>query len=97
VHPKSGGRVVLDLVGDGGVGSAEVVYRAALYSPDERWDGEARVGADGAVAFVDWAPANPPAWLVDFARAFLRSEWRARHSTVEPAPWPARINRWRAG
>jgi hypothetical protein len=90
MHPRTGGRVVLDLVSDG------PTYRAALLTPEARWDGEARVGADGAVAFSDWVPADPPPWLVDLARAFLRGEWRYRHGAATPSPWPARINRWRS-
>lgn len=45
--------------------------------------------SDGNVSFEAWQPSDPPAWLVDSARAILRSEWRSK-------TWPRRITRWRA-
>jgi hypothetical protein len=84
-----GGRVLLEREGEG------PVYRASLSEGERTWRGRAQVGADGAIAFADWEPADAPAWLVEHARAFLRVEWRARQGADPPPPWPARINRWR--
>ena len=93
MQPQAGGRVVLELEETG----AEIVYAAALYTPDAIHTGRARIAADdGAIRWDEWAPATPPAWLVEMAHAFLRSEWRARRPGLEdPEPWPRRINRWR--
>ncbi len=91
-HPTTGGRVVLDLEG---VGDAEIVYAATLYTPDAEYRGRARMAAeDGAVTWAAWEPAGPPAWLVELAQAFLRGAWRARRG-ADAEPWPQRINRWR--
>lgn len=84
-HPKTGGRVVLTVAS---AGDAEVVYAAEIYTPTDLWRGRATISiADGTVGWV-WADGEPPAWLVAFATAFLRSEWKARRFTH-------RINRWR--
>ncbi len=91
MNPKAGGRVVLDLVA---AGEAEIRYAAALYTPDAVWRDEVTIGAsDGAVRFGPWDRADPPAWMIAFATAFLRSEWKAR--TKQPSAWPRRLNRWR--
>jgi hypothetical protein len=93
VKPASGGRVVLELED---TSPARVRYRAALFTPEAVHHASAEVALeDGLVTFGDWDPPAPPEWLVAFALAFLRSEWRARRGT-EAAPWPARISRWRA-
>jgi hypothetical protein len=81
---------VLDLVP-----GAALVYDAALYTPDRVWRGRATIAEDGAVTFAPFDPEDAPAWLVKFAHAFLRSEWKARQGVADPAPWPARIQRWR--
>jgi hypothetical protein len=91
MHPRTGGRVILEL--DSVSDSAR--YRALLYTPDTLYRGAATVAlADGTVELGGW-DADPPAWLVDLARKFLRTEWRARQP-AGAAPWPARISRWRA-
>jgi hypothetical protein len=91
--PDEGGRVILERAT---VGDAVVEYRATLCTPDG--EGTATVAVDratGTVSFSAWTGGEPPAWLVAFARAFLRSEWLERRDEPD-APWPARINRWRA-
>jgi hypothetical protein len=93
-RPRTGGRVSLgDLRRDE---SGAVAYRAVLLLPDAELVGEATVDASGAVGFGPFAPAEPPAWLLEVARQVLRTEWRARQG-ADPAPWPGRITRWRAG
>lgn len=91
MRPETGGRVVLERSN----ATTEIEYQAGLYTPDAEWHGVARVPTDGQIVLESWQPAEPPAWLVELARVFLRSEWRGRQGP-EPAPWPARINRWRA-
>ena len=95
MHPKTGGRVVLDL--EPSEGGEVAIYAAALYTADMVWQGRAEIRlADGQVSWQGWAPSDsgPPEWLVKLAQAFLRTEWKARQGT-DPEPWPARINRWR--
>lgn len=89
MRPKTGGRIELVLVG----AAAEVEYHASLAVPDAEWHGAARIDAAGAVTLEGLDEA--PAWLTDYARAFLRAEWRARQGP-DPEPWPNRIGRWRA-
>jgi hypothetical protein len=89
MRPKSGGRIELELQR----AAPEVEYRASLSTPDGEWQGTARIDGGGAVSLdgLDGAPT----WLVDYARAFLRAEWRGRQGP-DPEPWPDRIGRWRA-
>lgn len=85
-NPKTGGRVVLDRLT---LGDAEVVYAAEVYTPVDVQRGRATIRiVDGAVSYTWEGGAEPAAWLVGFATAFLRTEWKARRFT-------ARINRWR--
>jgi hypothetical protein len=83
--------VVLELVS---AGADEIVYDAALHTPAACHRARVRVDAGaGTIAFGPWDTPAPP-WLVELAHAFLRAEWRARRGP-DPAPWPARVNRWR--
>ena len=93
LHPRTGGRVVLDRDPD----APGIRYLAALYLPDVLHRGAVDIAPGGDVSFSDWEPPAPPDWLVQFARAFLRTEWRARQRPGDerPPPWPARISRWR--
>jgi hypothetical protein len=92
-RPQRGGRVTFDALA---LEAGGVRYRAELSTPEAEWQGVATVDAAGAVELAAWSPEAPapPAWLLDYARAFLRAEWRARQAT-DPAPWPERISRWR--
>jgi hypothetical protein len=91
VHPSSGGRVILELDAET---AEEIRYRAELYTPDELFRAPVTIGVkDGAVSYGAWDASQPPAWLVDFATAFLRGEWRARQKA--PSAWPRRVSRWR--
>lgn len=77
-------------------GPEEIAYSAVLYTPTVAHEGRAAVvAADGKVSFCTWTPPDPPPWLVAFAQAFLRGEWRARQGVADAPPWPARISRWR--
>lgn len=92
LHPKHGGRVLLELEDAEGT---DVVYRTTLFTPSLEWRAVARIAAEGgAVSFAAWEGASePPRWLVDAARAFLRSLYNARLTKDEP--WPRRVLRWR--
>ena len=89
MRPKTGGRIELVLRG----AAAVVEYDAVLATPDAEWPGAARIDAAGAVTLEGLDDA--PVWLTDYARAFLRAEWRSRQGP-DPEPWPDRIGRWRA-
>lgn len=92
MHPRTGGRVILEL---DEAGAERVRFHALVYTPDTLFRGTASVAlADGQVEVGGWDRA-PPTWLVEHARKFLRTEWRARQG-AGAAPWPARISRWRA-
>jgi hypothetical protein len=91
--PVEGGRVILERAR---VGDDVVEYRATLCTAEGEGTSVVVVErASGAVSFSPWTGGEPPGWLVAFARAFLRSEWLERRDDRD-APWPARINRWRA-
>ena len=93
MHPRTGGRVIFELVSSDGRGAT---YRALLYTPDRLWRGQATVGAgDGDIRFSGWDAPDPPGWLQGYADAFLRSEWKARVRNPA-APWSGQIARWRA-
>lgn len=90
IGESAGGRVRLDLVQEGG----ETVTYSLTLGAGRDWSGRAVVRlADGDVSF-EGLSGDPPAWLVDAARAFLRAAWSSRR-TQPRAPWPRRILRWR--
>jgi hypothetical protein len=92
MHPRTGARVICDLASSDGTGA---VYTVGLYEPERVWTGAAHVAAGGGpVRFDPWTPAAPPAWLVGYADAFLRSESKAR-AAAPGTPWSSRIARWR--
>ena len=91
-RPRTGGRVWLDDLRHEPGGA--ILYAAVLYLPESEHVADVTVAADGTVAFGAWSPPDPPAWLLDYARQFLRGEWRARQ-VPDPPPWPERITRWR--
>lgn len=89
-RPAFGGRVLLELEAQD---DQRIAYRLTLDTKDAAWTGRAEVlAADGAVT-MEGLDGAPP-WLVDAARAFVRSLWTARRG-AEPAPWPRRVLRWR--
>lgn len=91
--PEAGGRVILERAR---VDADVVEYGATLCTESGEHATVARIDrASGTVSFDAWSTGEPPVWLVAFARAFLRSEW-LEHRDEPDAPWPARINRWRA-
>ncbi|HTV22965.1 MAG TPA: hypothetical protein VMG12_29950 [Polyangiaceae bacterium] len=86
----TGGRFSLQLQGHD---PAQARYALTLSIPDAEWSADAAVAlADGSIEFSPWQGAGaPPPWLVQYARAALRSTW---HSHAELG-WPRRLTRWR--
>lgn len=90
MHPDTGGRFSLRL-GDHDASRAR--YGVTLATADAEWSCEAVVGvADGRIDFGAWqGEGEPPAWLLQYARAALRTTWRAHAEQG----WPRRLTRWR--
>lgn len=83
-----GGTVTLLLRG---ADDALVRYAAELATPDAVHTALATIAtASGEITFGEFT-SPPPPWLLEYARQFLRSAWRARATT----PYPQRIHRWR--
>jgi hypothetical protein len=88
--PDTGGRFSLRLVDqDASRASFEVVLATAEGS----WSAQARVSAaDGNIDWAGWnGPGEPPGWLLQYARAALRTAWRQHPEQG----WPRRLTRWR--
>jgi hypothetical protein len=85
---RDGGKVTLRLIsaGDG------ARYGGELSAGTEAGQVEIAVSAAGNVTVTQVAGISPPEWLVAFARATLRTAWRA---TQAGTPWPRRLSRWR--
>lgn len=95
-HPKQGGRVLLERAE---VADDRVRYRVTLYTPEAEWWSHGVISVqDGDVALEEpWqgdGGGGPPEWLVEGARAFLRTVWNGRRREPEPM-WPRRVLRWR--
>jgi hypothetical protein len=89
--PVHGGRVLLELAAEAG---DSVRYDVTLETRDGAWRSSAQVVvADGAVTMT--APEGAPPWLIDAARAFLRTVWNGRRGP-DAAAWPRRVLRWRS-
>lgn len=90
MQPDTGGRFSLRLCDDD---ATHARYAVTVATPSAEWAAQALVTiADGAIDFSAWRGENaPPPWLVQYARAALRSTWRA-HSDQG---WPRRLTRWR--
>jgi hypothetical protein len=93
LHPKTGARFLLERTSDDG---SSALYRAAIYTPTELFDGSATLSDDGEVTL---APSDAPAGLrgplVMFARLVARGAAKRRDDGL--AVWPARVLRWRPG
>ncbi len=88
-HPQHGGRVLLEREH---VDEHEARYRVTLYAPAVELTSIARVRiADGEVT-LDPFPGDAPPFLVDGARAFLRTAWTTMRSE---GTFPRRVLRWR--
>ena len=102
LHPSEGARFLLErrAVEQGGDAAR---YRAAIYTPDARFEYEATLRAGGevelapAAAEQGGAPAPAPAELESKLLAHARTCARAaqRKQADGLPPWPHRILRWR--
>ena len=86
----TGGRFTARLLAEGADGAR---FGLELSTPEGLWSTEAAVAvATGDVTWQDWTgTGEPPEWLVHYARAALRSAWRA----YGEEGWPRRLTRWR--
>jgi len=90
MQPETGGRFSFQLADHDALAAR---FKLILAMPEARWTGGARVSvADGSVELEAWnGPGSPPAWLVQYTRATLRTAW---HQHGERG-WPRRVTRWR--
>jgi len=91
MQPETGGRFSLSLEGQN---ETRVRYALTLATARHEWHAHASVAtADGGVETSGWTGGGgaPPAWLLQYARAALRSAWH-QHRELG---WPKRLTRWR--
>lgn len=90
MQPDTGGRFSLRLCDDD---ATHAKYASTLATPSAEWTSEAVVSVgDGRVDFAPWqGEGEPPSWLLQYARAALRSSWRVHAEQG----WPRRLTRWR--
>ena len=90
MQPETGGRFSLELCAHD---DALARYALTLAIPGAEWSAEAVITiGEGGVEFAEWkGEGRPPGWLLQYARATLRSTWR---SHAEQG-WPRRLTRWR--
>jgi uncharacterized protein (UPF0548 family) len=88
--PATGGRFSLRLVDQD---ASRARFELELGTAEGSWSAQAQVSAgDGSVDWASWqGPGEPPGWLLQYARAALRSAW---HQHREQG-WPRRVTRWR--
>jgi len=90
MQPDTGGRFSLRLCDDD---ATHARYALTVATSGAEWTAAAVVTiADGGIDFSAWqGEGGPPPWLVQYARAALRSTWR----THADQGWPRRLTRWR--
>jgi hypothetical protein len=90
-RPEHGARVTVRLAA---IDATKADYSVALATAGGSWQARASVvELDGEVALAPWEAAGaPPEWLVQAARAVLRSAWQRRRAGHV---WPRRLARWR--
>lgn len=91
LHPTAGVRVRLELQESDDAGAG---YRAAVFTPDTRFDYRLRVALpDGAVTFVE-TPGEAGQNFVELVQLMLRTLVRDALGS-KPMTWPRRLLRWR--
>lgn len=90
MQPDTGGRFSLRLCDHG---SSHARYELQVVTRDGEWSTGVQVStADGQVECAPWrGEGEPPAWLLHYSRAALRSAWHAHREQG----WPRRLTRWR--
>jgi len=76
---------------------ASATYRAAIITPDQRFEYDAVLRLDGSAELTALGPAAPAEWeerLAAHARTAARAAERRRAEQLPP--WPHRLLRWRA-
>ena len=88
-HPRHGGRVLLERRE---TTDEAARYRVTLYASDGSWISEAAARGEGGFELGPWeGEGEPPEWLVEGARAHLRT----LRSRAARDGWPRRVLRWR--
>ena len=68
-------------------------YLLTLLTPKAEFRTRATVDVPGdALELADFSEATPPAWLLAYAQALVRSVLRTKRSD---GAWPRRLTRWR--
>jgi hypothetical protein len=91
--PEVGARFLLEIVGDDGTRAR---YRAAVLTPEARFDYDAVLVDDGTATLAvrgAAAPAELEAGLQMLAKLTARSAPKKREDGLPP--WPHRLLRWR--
>ncbi|HTE53605.1 MAG TPA: hypothetical protein VK698_22270 [Kofleriaceae bacterium] len=94
--PSRGARLLLErraIAAD----QSSATYRAAVITPDERFDYDAVLRSDGTAQLTALGTPASPEWeerLVNHARQAARAADRRRADHLPP--WPPRLLRWRA-
>lgn len=87
MRPDHGGRLELKLESSS---DGRVVYGAELSTADVVASGKLVLDVTEGSVQIE-LEGEPPAWLVDYARAVARTLWRSHAD----AGWPRRVTRWR--
>jgi hypothetical protein len=93
LQPEAGARYLLERVSDDG---ARAHYRAAVLTPDARFDYQAALADDGSAELTATgapAPDELADTLLMIARLTARSASKKREDGLPP--WPHRVLRWR--
>jgi hypothetical protein len=90
MQPHTGGRFSLQLRD---ADAQRARYALTVATAGAEWASEAVVfSSDGRIELAPCrGEGEPPPWLLHYARAALRSTWRAHAEQG----WPRRITRWR--
>lgn len=90
MQPETGGRFSLRLLDQD---ASQASFELVLATAEGNWSAQTRVAAaDGSIDWTSWDGAGePPGWLLQYARAALRTAW---HQHREQG-WPRRVTRWR--
>jgi hypothetical protein len=95
VTTENGGKLELRLQS---ATADSVLYVGALDAPVGSFPCEVTLSMEGGRVdvVVLHGGAEPPRWLVEWAKSIVRGLWRGRRGGPEAATWPRRITRWRA-
>lgn len=95
LHPSEGARFLFERESQSD-DLAQARYRAAIFTPAERFDYRVQMSIDGAFTCAEQGPPAPAALaqrLDTLAKLIARSA-RGKRDDALP-PWPHRVLRWR--